>query len=114
MLNLFSNAIKFTDKGDKISMYLSDEGDNISISVKDTGIGIPKDKQEIIFERFGQVDKSFTRNNEGSGIGLSLVNLIIERHDGEIDLHSEYGSGSEFIIKLPAQKLAQEDAERKR
>ncbi|WP_099192738.1 sensor histidine kinase [Tepidibacter mesophilus] len=101
ILNLLSNSIKFTDLGDSITVDLFSEEDYVTISVKDTGIGIPNDKLEIIFDRFRQVDKSLTRNTEGSGIGLSLVKSLIDMHNGSIDVKSDYGCGSEFIIKLP-------------
>ncbi|SKA00284.1 ATP-binding protein [Selenihalanaerobacter shriftii] len=101
MLNLLSNAIKFTDVGDQISVNMYKDDEDIFVSVKDTGIGIPKDKQKIIFKRFGQADKSFTRNSEGSGIGLAIVELLVKMHNGEITVNSEYQKGSEFIIKLP-------------
>ncbi|MCY6354885.1 AAA family ATPase [Clostridium sp. ZS2-4] len=105
MLNLLSNAIKFTDEGDKIYVNIYDNGDEISIVVRDTGIGIPKDKQKMIFERFRQVDKSFTRNSEGSGIGLTIVKLLVEVHDGEIKVESKAGEFTEFIVNLPVRKL---------
>jgi len=73
----------------------------IEISIKDTGIGIPKGKLEFIFERFAQIDKSTSRHNEGSGIGLALVKSLVEMHGGEISAHSEEGKGSEFIVTLP-------------
>lgn len=101
MLNLISNAIKFTKPGGKISVYIKDKGNSVIIGVKDTGIGIPKEKQHIIFERFRQIDKSLARENEGSGIGLSLVKSLVELHEGTISLISEPGCGSEFIIELP-------------
>ncbi|MEJ8554619.1 sensor histidine kinase [Tepidibacter sp. Z1-5] len=101
ILNLLSNAIKFTDSGDSIIVDLLAEEEYVTISIKDTGIGIPKDKLKIIFDRFRQVDKSLTRNREGSGIGLSLVKSLIDMHNGFIDVKSDYGYGSEFIIKLP-------------
>ena len=69
--------------------------------MKDTGIGIPKDKQTFIFERFRQVDKSISRTNEGSGIGLSIVKSLVELHGGTIMVSSTYGFGSEFIIQIP-------------
>lgn len=101
MLNLLSNAIKFTGLSGKIEVVITDAGDEINISVKDTGIGIPKEKQNLIFERFMQVDKSLSRNREGSGIGLSLVKSLVELHNGSISVRSEYGKGSEFTIILP-------------
>jgi PAS domain S-box-containing protein len=101
MLNLLSNAIKFTDRGGIIYVDLKNSIDSVIISVKDTGIGIAKDMQELIFERFRQIDKSFTKNSEGSGIGLSLVKSLIELHGGNIKLKSQVGKGSEFLITLP-------------
>jgi PAS domain S-box-containing protein len=101
VLNLLSNAIKFTKAGDRIKVLLHKENSKICISVKDNGIGIPEDKRDIIFQRFRQVDKSFTRNCEGSGIGLSMVKSLVAMHGGTIDVVSEQGKGSEFIVKLP-------------
>lgn len=105
MLNLLSNALKFTDPGGSIWVNIYDKIDTIIISVKDTGIGIPKNEKKKVFEHFRQVDKSFTRRSEGSGIGLSLVKSLVEMHEGKIRVDSEYGKGSEFIIELPAKTL---------
>ena len=80
------------------------------ISVKDTGIGIQKDKQEFIFDRFRQVDQSLTRNNEGSGIGLSLVKSLVEMNGGKISVESKYGYGTKFIIEMPIKMLQEENA----
>lgn len=101
ILNLLSNAVKFTPAGGNIWVNVHDRGNHILISVKDSGIGIPHDKQDIVFDRFRQVDKSLARSTEGSGIGLNLVKSLIELHGGEISLKSEAGQGSEFIVKLP-------------
>jgi PAS domain S-box-containing protein len=106
VLNLLSNAIKFTDSGGKISIHVWDEGDKIFISVKDSGIGIPKDKQDMVFRRFVQIDKSLSRNHNGSGIGLSLTKSIVELHGGKISLISDAGKGAEFIVELPIQELS--------
>lgn len=106
---MLSNSIKFTEPGGNISVTLYDNGDSIIISVKDTGIGIPQEKQHIIFERFRQVDETLARNNEGSGIGLSLVKSFVEMHGGSIYVKSEYGKGSDFIIELPAYVQVIED-----
>lgn len=105
MLNLISNAIKFTNSGGNISVNIYNGKDNVSISVRDTGIGIPKEKQQFIFDRFIQVDKSLTRNKEGSGIGLSLVKSLVEMHGGKISLKSEINNGSEFNFELPTIQL---------
>lgn len=101
MLNLLSNATKFTPSGGRVDVKLLNKKDSIIISIKDTGIGIPKDKQQLIFERFGQVQKDMNKNYEGSGIGLSLVKSLVEMHNGTINVKSEYGNGSEFTIELP-------------
>lgn len=102
MLNLLSNALKFTESGGSIYVTIKDKNESVEIYVRDTGIGIPIEKRNSIFERFIQVDKSLSRNNEGSGIGLSLVRALVEMHDGKVYLNSEYEKGAEFIIKLPA------------
>jgi PAS domain S-box-containing protein len=106
MLNLLSNAIKFTPKGGSIFVNIIDEGNNLKIIVKDTGIGIKEEHFDLVFDRFRQVDKSFTRNHEGSGIGLSLVKSLVEMNGGTISLFSEYGKGSEFIMRFPANSVS--------
>lgn len=102
ILNLVSNALKFTDKNGSIYVTITDKEDNVEISVKDTGIGIPEDKIDFIFGRFSQVDKNIKRNHEGTGIGLSLVKSFVELHDGKVVVKSKVGEGSEFIAILPA------------
>lgn len=101
MLNLFSNAVKFTEPGGSIFVNLHEEVNKIVISVKDSGIGMSEEEQKIIFERFKQADKSLARKREGSGIGLWLVKLLVEMHRGSISVKSEVGKGSEFIITFP-------------
>lgn len=108
ILNLLSNSIKFTDKGGQILVSLIDKDNKVQISIKDNGVGIPKDKLNMIFERFGQVDKTLARNSQGSGIGLSLVKSIVDMHDGDIKALSEFGKGSEFIIELPVRLVEEE------
>lgn len=102
MLNLISNAIKFSPLDENIYVSIFDKGPTIEISVMDTGIGIDVDNQKIIFEKFRQVDKSLTRNCEGTGIGLSLVKSLVELHKGTINVESTLGQGSIFKIELPA------------
>ncbi|MFZ5969581.1 MAG: PAS domain S-box protein [Bacillota bacterium] len=108
LLNLLSNAIKFTPAGGLVLVKLMNEEDRVILTIKDTGIGIPEEKQELIFERFMQVDKSFTRNCEGSGIGLNLVKSLVEMHNGKLQLNSTPGEGSEFLIELPAVLVLEE------
>lgn len=105
MLNLISNAIKFSNPGSTIYVNVADKGDFIEISVKDSGIGIGEEHLSCIFERFHQVDKSLARNSEGSGIGLFLVKSIIDLHGGKINVESEVNKGSLFKIELPAKAI---------
>ncbi len=109
MLNLLSNAIKFTPAGGNVWVNVIDKEDKVFICVKDNGIGIPKDKQEIIFERFRQVNNLYTRDYEGSGIGLSLVKSLVEKHEGRITVNSELGVGSEFCIELPVKVILKDN-----
>jgi signal transduction histidine kinase len=106
MLNLLSNSVKFTKEGGKIIVTVKHSGEYISISVKDNGVGIPFEKQQCIFERFRQADRTLTRGHEGSGIGLSLAKSIIEIHGGTINVESEYGKGSEFTVNIPCKVLS--------
>lgn len=112
LLNLLSNAIKFTPKGGYIFVNILNESTKIIISVKDTGIGVPTEKKELIFEKFQQLDNTFTRKNEGSGIGLSIVKAFVELHDGKISVSSELGKGSEFIVELPVKKLDEDQLQK--
>jgi len=109
LLNLLSNAIKFTHKGNSIcvSVYqkIVDRKCMVCINVADNGIGIPKDKIDLIFEKFGQVDNSLSRQAEGTGIGLSLVKMLVESQCGVITLDSQVGHGSSFNIMFPAKKI---------
>ncbi|MDF2881466.1 MAG: domain S-box protein [Clostridiaceae bacterium] len=108
ILNLLSNAVKFTHSGGKITITIEDGAENICIRVKDTGRGIPEDKLNTIFERFVQVDKSLTRDHEGSGIGLSLVKELVELHGGAISVTSKEGCGTEFIMHFPNKLMSYE------
>ncbi|MFX0549302.1 ATP-binding protein [Hathewaya histolytica] len=113
LLNLFSNAIKSTEKGDYISVDIIDRGSDVCIRVKDTGEGIEEQKQKVIFERFRQVDELYIRKHEGTGIGLSIVKSLVDMHHGDIILKSEPGCGSEFIISLPSRIVDKEYKEEK-
>src|SRR5690606_16553599 len=104
ILNLLSNAIKFTRVGDQIILSLREEKEEIIISVRDTGIGIKKDKLDLIFEEFRQVDESFSRGSEGTGLGLPITKYLVELHGGTITVESKYGEGSEFIVRLPIKR----------
>ena len=99
--NLLSNAIKFTDIGKKIDVNITYKDKYLNVSVKDEGKGIAKDKQEHIFEAFGQEDTSTTREFGGTGLGLSISSKLLELLGGDIKLNSELGVGSEFIFSIP-------------
>jgi signal transduction histidine kinase/PAS domain-containing protein len=101
MLNLISNAIKFSYNNGEINVNVMDKGDTVEISVKDNGTGIDKVHMDLIFQRFYQADKSLSRNAEGSGIGLAIVKSIIDLHNGIISVESELEKGSTFKFELP-------------
>ncbi|HEV7332808.1 MAG TPA: response regulator [Flavisolibacter sp.] len=106
--NLLSNAIKFTAEG-SVSLTVDSLPDNqsfLSFTVKDTGIGIPQDKQSLIFEAFQQADGSTRRKYGGTGLGLSISRELIRLLGGEIKLASEPGKGSEFTVYVPKRKVA--------
>lgn len=95
--NLLSNAFKYTEADQSITVTLKMAGDNLLLQVSDTGIGIPINKQGRIFERFYQIESEHV----GSGIGLSLIQRLVELHHGHIDLQSEVNQGSTFSVYLP-------------
>ncbi|WP_019228698.1 PAS domain-containing sensor histidine kinase [Sedimentibacter sp. B4] len=102
ILNLISNAIKFSNTSGVIYVNILDKGEVVEISVKDTGEGIEKKHLDLIFQRFYQANKSLSRNAEGTGIGLSLIKSIVELHGGNISVESEVNKGSTFKVELPA------------
>ncbi|WP_163195486.1 MASE3 domain-containing sensor histidine kinase [Clostridium thermarum] len=104
ILNLLANSVKYGVYEGKIYVNIEDLVDSINIRLKDNGIGIPKDKISLLFNRFARIDKSFSRNTEGSGIGLYLVKQFVEMHGGSISVESEEGNGVEFCINLPCNK----------
>lgn len=101
LLNILSNAIKFTPSGKNIFVDLVIDNSFVNVKVKDEGEGIPSDKQSIIFDRFGQVDSGLIRNSEGTGIGLCLAKMLANALGGDITFKSESGKGSEFTILIP-------------
>ena len=108
LLNLLSNAIKFTEKGGvKISSKVLEVNENslkIYFEVKDTGVGIPGEKQKMIFEPFSQSDSSTTRRFGGTGLGLTICNRLIFLMKGEIGLESKVGEGTSFYFIIPFSK----------
>lgn len=112
LTNLLSNAIKFSDEGKPVKLEAEvQEGDDegwVLVSVTDSGRGIPEDKMGKIFERFGQVDASDSREKGGSGLGLPICKTIVEQHGGKIWVESELGEGSKFLFTLPTEPPEQE------
>ena len=97
-ISLFSNALKFTDKGGKISFSLSNQGNVVIATIKDTGCGMNEETQKHIFDKFFQGDTSHSQ--DGNGLGLALVERVVTMLDGEILVSSAIGQGSEFKIIL--------------
>ena len=112
--NLLSNAIKFSHDNGIVYINTFKNKNTITISIKDNGIGIPKNEQKDIFNRYIQSSKNKNNEYEGSGIGLELVKNLIEAHDGSISLVSEENEGSEFTIKLPIKLLKENIKEDKK
>ena len=108
VLNLLSNAIKFTPPQKSIMVRLSLQGGFIKLVVRDQGVGIPEENQDMIFEQFGRVEDLFSRQTEGTGIGLYLVKLIVQEMGGTISLESKIDCGSSFTVLLPAPMEAEE------
>ena len=100
LLNLVSNAVKFTDQGFIAVRAWADES-FVTIAVQDTGIGIPKEKQEEIFQEFTQVESGTTRRYGGTGLGLAIARRLVELMGGRIWVESEVGKGSTFFFTLP-------------
>jgi signal transduction histidine kinase len=101
LVNLLTNAVKFTPEGGQIKIEAS-LGDNaVIISVTDTGIGIAKEDQEAIFEEFRQVGSNYAQKREGTGLGLALTRKFVELHGGKIWVESEVGKGATFTFTLP-------------
>ncbi len=102
LANLLNNAAKYTNQGGHIELSARVEGGTVSVRVKDDGIGIPEGMQQRIFDLFTQVDRSLERSEGGLGIGLTLVQRLVELHGGYVEVFSAGpGTGSEFTVTLP-------------
>jgi DNA-binding response OmpR family regulator/nitrogen-specific signal transduction histidine kinase len=107
--NLLSNALRYTDEGGKISINVIKEGENIKCCITDTGVGIPIELQQKVFERFFKINEN---NQEGTGIGLSLVKEYVQLLEGSIHLDSTEGKGSTFTLYFPLVHSAYESVEK--
>ena len=101
-INLIDNAIKYTPERGSIGIHISQPDSYFRVEIADTGVGIPKEHLPRIFERFYRVDKTRSRKLGGTGLGLSIVKHIVIMHGGKINVQSEEGKGSRFIVELPA------------
>lgn len=101
LFNLCDNAIKYNKQGGSVCIRLEENGDNVCISVQDNGVGIPKEDQSRVFERFYRVDKSHSKEIGGTGLGLSIVKHGVSFLGGEVELESTPGQGTEVSVKFP-------------
>ncbi|MCQ2311637.1 MAG: response regulator [Paludibacteraceae bacterium] len=99
LFNLLSNAFKYTPANGQITVQLSEKDDFVLLSVRDTGKGIPKDKRSVLFERF-QNNNELNNSGTGTGIGLNLTKELVDMHQGYIEVESEVGKGSVFIVMI--------------
>lgn len=103
LMNMVSNAIKYTKNGGKIKMTAGSKDGSVWCAVRDNGIGIPKQDVEHVFDRFYRVDKARSRESGGTGLGLSIANEIVLRHQGTLTLDSKVGRGTVITVTLPAE-----------
>ena len=104
IINIISNSVKYTPNGGKINVYIGYVHNDAYVKIKDTGIGIPKDDLDKVFERFYRVDKARSRKLGGTGLGLSIAKEIIEQNNGNINVSSKVGQGTEVVIRIPVKK----------
>ena len=109
--NLVSNAIAYSPKGSPVSISRRRRGDDIEIAVTDRGIGIARDDQERVFERFFRVDSARSRATGGTGLGLAIVKHVAANHNGAIRLWSQPGTGSTFTLSIPAHPETEEESD---
>ncbi|MFM7428213.1 MAG: ATP-binding protein [Elainella sp.] len=107
LFNLLSNAIKFTPAGGKVTLRLLTQPDLAILQVQDTGIGIAEAQLPLLFQKFQQLDSSYRREYQGTGLGLALTKQLVELHGGWVEVESTVGVGSVFTVKLPPQALPQ-------
>ena len=101
MINLLTNAAKYTRNDGRISLSIEQQGDECTLRVQDTGIGISPEFLPRVFDLFTQAAPSLDRSNGGLGVGLALVKRLVESHQGQVEAHSVLGKGSEFVVTLP-------------
>jgi len=106
LLNLISNAVKFTDSGGSVIVAVSRSSDGgIAFEVRDTGEGMSADEVEIALQPFGQIETAHARRYQGTGLGLPLAQRLAELHGGSLCVHSEKGSGTSVVVTLPPSRI---------
>ena len=110
LANLIQNAIAYSSDGAPVSVSRALRGDNVAFAVTDRGIGIAKEDQERVFERFFRVDKARSRATGGTGLGLAIAKHVAANHNGSISLWSKLGTGSTFTLQIPAYFEEEDDA----
>ena len=111
LTNLVENAVKYNREHGKVTVTLDSDGKSFTVAVTDTGIGIPKEAQAKIFDRFFRVDPSRSREIGGTGLGLSIVRSAVLLHRGTIRVESEEGAGSTFTVSIPMNYIENPDVE---
>jgi cell cycle sensor histidine kinase DivJ len=101
LINLVSNAIKFTPRDGRVSVSAFEDDRTLSVVVEDTGVGIGEDDLPRIGEAFFQARASYDRRHDGTGLGLSIVKGLVQLHDGDIDISSRLGKGTRITVRLP-------------
>lgn len=109
MINIVSNAIKYTDQNGKVTVFLGVLVDDVYAKISDTGFGIEKDKLPFIFNRFYRVDMTGSRMYGGTGLGLSIAKELVELHGGDITVKSVLGKGTDFVVRIPCAKKVFKD-----
>jgi two-component system sensor histidine kinase SenX3 len=108
--NLIDNAIRHTEAGGRVTVDTLEQAGRVTLTVTDTGVGIPARDLPRIFERFYRVDRARSRETGGTGLGLSIVRHVAENHRGSVAVTSELGTGSSFVVTLPAATSAADDS----
>jgi two-component system sensor histidine kinase/response regulator len=109
LLNLLTNAIKFTPQGGQVTLRVACDDHTATLQVRDTGIGIPEQQRSLLFQKFQQLDPSYQRQYEGTGLGLALTKQLVDLHNGWIGVESTVGVGSVFTVHLPARQFHPSD-----
>jgi signal transduction histidine kinase len=104
IVNLISNALKFSQKGGEVKVSTADLGKDLEVRVSDSGPGIPADQQERIFQRFERIERPGKETVEGTGLGLAISKAIVEQHGGSIGVQSIEGRGSTFFFRIPKEQ----------